>query len=105
MTGTDIQAIRDSLGLTPIQFAAAVGVTPSTVYRWEDAGPNQVRLDPLQYSLLVKAQDELGVRTVASQKSLGEELAKAVMFGGALYATYLLMQSLFDPTTKNKKKK
>ena len=36
MTPSDIRATRETLGLSAQDFAALLGVTTRTVYRWED---------------------------------------------------------------------
>lgn len=106
MTGREINQLRNALGLNPIQFAAAVGVSPATVYRWEssETRTRQISLDPMQYELMTKAKAELDARGPVAAKSIGDDIVKAFLFGGALYATYLLMQELFDPKKKAKKK-
>ena len=45
MTPTDIKAIRVALGLEHEEFAARLGVSANTVYRWElgDRHPNYGR--------------------------------------------------------------
>lgn len=35
MKGKDIQKIRKAFGLSPVEFAVLLGVSLSTVYRWE----------------------------------------------------------------------
>ncbi len=50
MDGVQIRALRDRLGLTQEQFAYRLGVTFSTVNRWENnhATPSRLALRALQ---------------------------------------------------------
>lgn len=43
-TGTSVKALRRKLGLSPIEFAAALSVSPASVQRWESAGSAAIKL-------------------------------------------------------------
>jgi hypothetical protein len=48
LTGKGLARLRKQLGLTVAQFAATLGVTPPTVYRWEGtAGKLKLQQRPL----------------------------------------------------------
>jgi transcriptional regulator with XRE-family HTH domain len=68
--GLVIRELRNSLGLTQVQFASEVGITPTTVYRYE-AGTNTPTNDILA-SILKFA---VGKQALNSVQSLAEELA------------------------------
>lgn len=50
MTADEIRALRARLGLTQVEFAHALGVTPATVSRWENgtAAPSKLALAMLR---------------------------------------------------------
>ena len=51
-----IRKLRAALGLTQEQFAAKVGVTYSTVNRWEN---NKAKLSPLALQMVEQLQNKL----------------------------------------------
>ena len=59
MTGDQLRRIRRRLRLTQAQLAESIGVTPTTLARWE--------------------RDEVGISEVAARLSYSERTIKAVM--------------------------
>lgn len=94
MTGSDVQPIREGLGLNPFQLACILGVHVTTIYRWERTpGPKALaaarrgrpvvppQINPLQAEILTGLQKlvELGIGP-----ETGAKIAKAVLAGGSL---------------------
>ena len=52
MTGDAIRALRETLSVPRAWLATLLGVAPSTVYRWEDAGMERARVEGLTRDLL-----------------------------------------------------
>jgi transcriptional regulator with XRE-family HTH domain len=68
-TGQSVRVLREALRLAPQQFASLVGVSPSTISRWELAGKDMLRPEPLQLQLLTVIEQELGKRPTAERRS------------------------------------
>lgn len=81
MTGDEIRALRAALGVPRAWLALLLGVAPSTVYRWEDAGVQRARVEGLTRDLLVVLADTL--RT-ADPAALQATLTGAMRQGGTL---------------------
>ena len=52
MTGDEIRTLRETLHVTRAWFALLLGVAPSSVYRWEEAGAERARVEGLTRDLL-----------------------------------------------------
>ena len=92
-TGRDVAELRRSLDLTPPELADLLGVSHSTVYRWEQVKDRVVRIDPLQdrvLSLIERAQRE------RSDVNYGRAIGDAIMESGGLYALYRVLASVYD---------
>ena len=96
MTGSDVTSLRSSLGLKPNAFAAILGVHPSSLYRWESACGEEVLVDPLQVHLLVSLHDVVKKRSSGAQKELGQQLFRALILKGALFALFTLLKVVFE---------
>ena len=95
MTGSDIQELRIELEMTVPQFAQLLGVHLASVYRWEAARNNEVRLDPLQVSLLARIQHAFtSRRRGAGRERWRAGLLRALLFGGTLVALAFLLAEL-----------
>lgn len=95
-TGRSVRELREALRLTPQQFASLVGVSPSTISRWELAGNDVLRPEPLQLQLLTVIEQELGKRpTAGSRDAFVDEIGRALLIGGGLLALYKLLDAMF----------
>lgn len=85
--------LRAALGLTQLQFALLLGVSASTVSRWER--PGAAPPDPLQRNLvlvLAKLQAELGPTGFAA---LGVDIAQALALGGTLRGLWVVLGRVY----------
>lgn len=90
MTANHVASIREGLGLSVQDMAALLGVSPSTVYRWEAAGDRAIRVDPMQAKILTLLE------TQPTGAELGKKLATAILVRGGLYGLYKLLEAVFD---------
>ena len=88
ITGNDVRALRTALGLSASALAAVLGVSLSTVYRWEGRGDLPVPMEPLQAQLLTLTRVVL-LHTDGAV--VGEELMTSLALRGPLYALYALL--------------
>lgn len=91
--GEEISDIRSSFGLSATQFAQVLGVHPSTVHRWESAGPQSVPVDGVAANLLIALRQ----RPLLSDREgaqVGDRIAQALIVGGALVALAALIEWL-----------
>ncbi len=98
VTGDKVKELREALNLSRSHFAPLVGVHVATVYRWEEAGTNAVRIEPFQLQLLAVIQDR--VDAIAAPEKLGETILKALLTRGPLFGLYKLLESAFAATTE-----
>lgn len=87
--------LRSALGLTQPQFALLLGVSASTVSRWER--PGAASPDSLQRDLvlvLAKLQAELGPAAFAA---LGVDIAQALALGGTLRGLWVVLGRVHGP--------
>jgi hypothetical protein len=99
MTGTDIQRLREQLGMLVPQFAQLVGVHVATAYRWEASGPKVVALDPLHAALFARLQQSVDARPAQTQRAdWGKKLLTGVLIGGTLAGLAILLAELLPPT-------
>lgn len=91
--GSRVKAIREALRLTSVQFAAVLGVHPTTVYRWEAAGDSDVPVDGVQWNVLSALSDRIehDGQARAEARDVGAEVAKALLVAGAVVALFLLL--------------
>jgi transcriptional regulator with XRE-family HTH domain len=95
-TGQSVRVLREALRLAPQQFASLVGVSPSTISRWELAGKDMLRPEPLQLQLLTVIEQELGKRPTAERRdAFVDEIGRALLIGGGLLALYRLLDAAF----------
>ena len=94
MTGADVSKLREGLEWSAAQFATLLGVSPSTVYRWEEHAEERLKIEPLQLQLLVVLRTELqrGRRTA---RELRDRLEGALALGGSLRALHVLLSAIY----------
>ena len=88
MTGGEVTSIRNGLELTSQGLAGLVGVSSSTVYRWEKMGERPAKIERFQLQLLELARFALKQR--GAQKFVAQ-LRFALITGGSLFALYRLL--------------
>ena len=93
-TGQQIAELRSALGMNVQQFAQLLGVHLATVYRWEAAGPDVVRVEALQMSLLTQLQRGLGARRARERQAWVDSILRGLLVGGTLVALAVLLQEL-----------
>jgi transcriptional regulator with XRE-family HTH domain len=94
VTGDQIHALRESLGLSHATFAAIFGVNASTIYRWEAHGEAHARVEGLSHALVYLLAHR--ARTGAPA-ALGATLTDAIARGGTLEALSVLLS---EPSTE-----
>jgi hypothetical protein len=87
-----IRATRQAFGLSSAQFAAVLGVHPTTVSRWENS-PIPVIVEGAAWTVLMGLWQRLQEDARAKQQAqqTGEEISRALLVGGALLALALLV--------------
>ena len=104
ITPFEIQTLRESYALNPVQFAKLVGVSLTTVYRWESIGETletrmnrELSIEPLQCHLL----RILHRIKIESRTQVGDKIALAItrQTKKPLYPMYVLLRSAFSPRT------
>lgn len=96
MTGESIRHVRREIRMEPAQFAQLLGVHPSTLYRWENAGATQVRVEPLQRQLLTVLEQQLAERSsLRARAELSETILKGLLIGGGLLGLFYLLNAAF----------
>jgi len=86
MTGEQVKAIRQGLGLSQEQFAQTLGVSYTTVNRWE-RGHTQPTGTALQMLMAFSRAGE--------QQNIGDVVAKALVVGGAAFLLYKILEAGF----------
>ena len=77
-------------------MSQVLGVHPSTIYRWETAGPSPVRVDQMQFQILAVVDREIGKRKTAEGRAkLAEEILNGLIVGGGLFALFKILQAVF----------
>lgn len=89
MKGAEIKKVRTSLGMDVIPFSQLLGVSPSTVYRWEAAGSVGLKVDPLQVQIMAV------VNRVGASNRLGSEIHESLMLGGTMLGMYRLLDKVY----------
>lgn len=104
MRGAEIQQLRQSLGMSVPQFAQVLGVAHTTVYRWELSGTSDVKIDPMPLGILTQLRERLGRNPPKKNRDLGEDVAKALILGGAVFALYKILEASFSAPTQVRRK-
>lgn len=84
MTGTEVRAVRDALGLKQPQLAQLLGVHPVTVSRWET---DDLHPSPYQDAMLQSFQK------AAKRPGIGDDVLKALVTVGIIVALAILLQA------------
>jgi hypothetical protein len=91
MKGREIRESREWLLLGRPTFAAVLGVHLTTLVRWEDAGEETARVDPLQTRILEALRSYLQSQTSASRQEIGLRATADLARHGPLRALVRLM--------------
>ena len=80
--------------MTLAQFAQLLGVHYVTVLRWEQAGLQQLRLDPLYASFLAQVQQGLETKKAQKREEWGQAILRGLLLGGTLAGLAVLLKDL-----------
>ena len=87
LTGNDVRNTIELFGLTRLEMATLVGVTLSTVYRWEAHQAKVVKMEPFQRLLIGTV-----MRQPLSQEKRNQ-VAVALRMGGVLGGLRILLST------------
>jgi len=99
VTGPDVVQARGSLGLTVAQFADLIGVSLSTVYRWEQSA-DDLSVEPFPRRQLELAGDRERQLSAPNHRQLAQQIRVGVAVRGGLYGLCLLLASVFSPAAR-----
>lgn len=97
LTGDQIRAVREKLGLDRVRFASILGVSTSSVYRWETSGPDAVRFDKLQADLLETLDARTAAGVVGGATTIRAVRQIAMNHGAGLVGLHKLLGVLLVP--------
>jgi transcriptional regulator with XRE-family HTH domain len=93
MTGPRLRTLRTDLGMTSHAFAAVLGVSISTYYRWEST-TTELNPDPLQREILDKLATTLHSLSANACEGLGKKLSAFLVQKGTLAALGALIEEI-----------
>jgi transcriptional regulator with XRE-family HTH domain len=79
--------LRDRFGLSVDDFAGLLGVSTSTVHRWERTGYDLSRIDPLQRNLLLLLENIDPVMA----SDFGNRIRNAILKGGTMRGLHVVL--------------
>lgn len=88
MTGAEIRNLQRELGVRNATFAALCGVHLSTLHRWCNT-VGEVHVEPFSRAMLFV------LVSIPEQRDIGEQLERAYMSRGALFAIYIALKAHF----------
>lgn len=98
LSGNRVRIIRETLGMTVPQFASVIAVHAGTVHRWEAAGEGLVPIDGVAAGVVTALDQRLREREANggafNPGEVGQQVAQALIVGGALVALGLLIGEL-----------
>lgn len=100
ITGDQLRALREALGMETFVFAMLLGVHVSTVYRWESKGSEAIQMDPLQRELLSKLVARFKKTHAKEKSALGQALVAGLISGGAVAGLLVLLKFLTNDEPK-----
>ena len=96
MKGKDITEIKQVLKLNREEMAKMCGVHPTTIYRWEKNGKNEISgIEPMQAGILLKLLNKIKNNSKEINK-ISRDIKNALLIGGAIFGLYILLKALFD---------
>jgi hypothetical protein len=99
LKGSEVSALRNALAMNLGQFAQLIGVNHSTLWRWEAAGAEEIRIDPLQGQLLTVLHQQIAARrTESERRKFAEMLLAGLLIGGGMLALFKLLEAAFGST-------
>ena len=95
MTGEEVRKIRKALGMSPQYFSAILGVSPSTVYRWESS--DTIRVESMQLQILTLLRECI-VKPKKEQACLefGSKISTTLLVNGSLFALYEILREAYE---------
>lgn len=76
------------------QFSSVLAVHPGTIHRWESHGSVPVPVDGVAANVLAALDQKVRPETTFPAQKVGNEVAEALLIGGALLALGLLIKEL-----------
>lgn len=95
MTSQQIQLLRKNLGLTVTALATLLGVSPSTVSRWESASESEPNIDPGATALLAVLQWSWDKKQAKERRAYVDEIGRQLLVGGRLAALHFVLKDHF----------
>lgn len=92
MTGADVTAVREWLGVDAFTLAVAIGVHVSSVYRWEKS--KDPSIDALQLTILDGLHERIKQKRVG--EDLGAKIRDALISAGGLGGLYTVLKFLIE---------
>jgi len=96
IVGRRVREVREALGMSVGDFADVLAVHPATVHRWESAGERATTIDGVAAGVLGALDQKIGRKPVFHSQQVGDEVVKALIVGGALFALGLLIHELVE---------
>ena len=90
LTGTTVKALRAYFELPASAFGEVIGVTGSTVYRWEATGDAPIKVDPHTAKIL-----QLMIDASKRERTIKRRVYDAFLKHGGLAALYQLLSWQF----------
>ncbi|MCC7073229.1 MAG: helix-turn-helix domain-containing protein [Deltaproteobacteria bacterium] len=95
VSGSDVRSLREELQLTTTDLATLLGVSNSTVRRWESVPTAQV--DAGSARVLAVLKDELAQKRGENERrAFKAAIMKALLVGGGLFALFVVLKAVFD---------
>jgi len=91
----DVRDARRRMRLSIREFASVMGVSPSTVGRWESARERTIAPDPASERLLAA----FAAVPAGAAGRVGTAVREALRLSGSLKALYVLLKHLYEETT------
>lgn len=94
MEAHTIKYLRNQLQMEIPQFSKLLGISSSTVYRWEISPEKNLRLPPLQTKLIEKIHNSLRQKNQEEKKVWIEHLLRSLKIGGTLAALAFILKDM-----------
>ena len=91
MTGKEIKTIRQQLGLTKNELALRLGISSSSVHRWESRETTAWLIDPLQRQLFSLLSEQL----TRNDSEFGKSIKSNITLKGGLFALYRFLHHVY----------
>lgn len=89
MNGAEVRSLRERYRMSVGCFGELVGVSMSTVYRWE-ASPGDLNIEPMSLRIMRVMADTF-------DEAVSRRVASAIAVRGGLYGLYVLLKHVYQP--------